>query len=333
MNSFPSEQLPLGLGHIGKVIEDLHRLLEGANFPTPADKSLFTQETADSLRSFQESRHLETTGVCDINTWYALVEAGYRLGDRLLYLQSPMLRGDDVAELQKRLGTIGFDSGQVDGILGENTERAVRDFQRNAGLPVDAIFGPDSLHMLNRLGDVGPGQPVAAVREHESLLTRNPNLDNKQVVLGEGGGLGSIINEFSRELTARNLRVEVISHYDERQHAQLSNSLDADLYFGITSSSQDLRSISYFSNQRYTSPGGVSLANTLHERFLPILGEALETVGRANQALRETRMPAIVLTIGPTSDLIACGPDLAATAADAIFSWLTEPYVDEKNSE
>ena len=105
MNSFPKEQLPLRLGHIGKVIEDLHRLLEEANFPTPADKSLFTQETADSLHSFQESRHLETTGVCDINTWYALVEAGYRLGDRLLYLQSPMLRGDDVAELQKRLGT------------------------------------------------------------------------------------------------------------------------------------------------------------------------------------------------------------------------------------
>jgi len=333
MNSFPSEQLPLELGDIGKVIEDLHHLLDEANFPTPIDKSLFTQETADSLRSFQESRHLETTGVCDINTWYALVEAGYRLGDRLLYLQSPMLRGDDVAELQKRLGTIGFDSGQVDGILGENTERAVRDFQRNAGLPVDAIFGPDSLHMLNRLGDVGPGQPVAAVREHESLLTRNSNLDNKQVVLGEGGGLGSIVNEFSRELTTRNLRVEVISHYDERQHARLSNSLDAALYFGITSSSQDLRSISYFSNQRYTSPGGASLASTLHDRFLPILGETLETVGRANQVLRETRMPAIVLSVGPTSDLIAYGPILAATAADAIVSWLTEPYVEEKNSE
>ena len=333
MNSFPSEQLPLELGDIGKVIEDLHHLLDEANFPTPIDKSLFTQETADSLRSFQESRHLETTGVCDINTWYALVEAGYRLGDRLLYLQSPMLRGDDVAELQKSLGTIGFDPGQVDGILGENTEQAIRDFQRNAGLPVDAIFGPDSLHMLNRLGDVGPGQPVAAVREHESLLTRNPNLDNKQIVLGEGGGLGSIINEFSRELTTRNLRVEVISHYDERQHARLSNSLDAALYFGITSSSQDLRSISYFSNQRYTSPGGASLASTLHDRFLPILGETLETVGRANQVLRETRMPAIVLSVGPTSDLIAYGPILAATAADAIVSWLTEPYVEEKNSE
>ncbi len=329
MSSFPSERLPLGLGDSGKVIEDLHRLLESANFPTPTEKSTFTNETASALRDFQESRHLETTGICDLTTWYALIEAGYLLGDRLLYLQSPMLRGDDVAELQKRLGTIGFDSGQVDGIFGENTEKAVREFQRNAGLPVDAIFGPDSLHMLNRLGDIGPGHPVAAVREHESLLTRNTNINSKKVVLGEVGGLGSIVNEFSRELISRNLHLEVISHYDEHEHAELSNSLDVDLYFGITSSSDHLRSISYFSNQRYISPGGASLANALYERFLPILGTSLETVGRANQVLRETRMPAIVLCVGPTSALVAHGPALAAIAADAIVSWLTEPYVKE----
>ena len=329
MSSFPSERLPLGLGDSGKVIEDLHRLLESANFPTPTEKSTFTNETASALRDFQESRHLETTGICDLTTWYALIEAGYLLGDRLLYLQSPMLRGDDIAELQKRLGTIGFDSGQVDGIFGENTEKAVREFQRNAGLPVDAIFGPDSLHMLNRLGDIGPGHPVAAVREHESLLTRNTNLNNKKVVLGEVGGLGSIVNEFSRELISRNLHLDMISHYDEHEHAELSNSLDVDLYFGITSSSDHLRSISYFSNQRYISPGGASLANALYERFLPILGTSLETVGRANQVLRETRMPAIVLCIGPTSDLVAHGPVLAVIAADVIVSWLTEPYVEE----
>ncbi|MBJ69007.1 MAG: hypothetical protein CL463_03810 [Acidimicrobiaceae bacterium] len=329
MSNLPSERLPLGPGDSGKVIEDLHRLLESANFPTPTEKSTFTKETAGALRDFQESRHLETTGICDLTTWYALIEAGYLLGDRLLYLQSPMLRGDDIAELQKRLGTIGFDSGQVDGIFGENTEKAVREFQRNAGLPVDAIFGPDSLQMLNRLGDIGPGHPVAAVREHESLLTRNTNLNNKKVVLGEVGGLGSIVNEFSRELISRNLHVEMISHYDEHEHAELSNSLDVDLYFGITSSSDYLRSISYFSNQRYISPGGASLANALYEQFLPILGTSIETVGRANQVLRETRMPAIVLCIGPTSDLVAHGPVLAVIAADVIVSWLTEPYVEE----
>tara|TARA_X000001036_G_scaffold419238_1_gene438841 strand:+ start:467 stop:1468 length:1002 start_codon:yes stop_codon:yes gene_type:complete len=333
MNSFPSEQLPLGLGDSGKIVDDLHRLLAAANFPASVENSSFTEETASSLRSFQESRHLETTGVCDINTWYALVEAGYEIGDRLLYLQNPMIRGDDVAELQKRLGTIGFDSGRVDGIFGENTEKAVRDFQRNAGIPVDAIFGPDSLHMLNRLGHVGPGQPVAAVREHESLLTRNPNLDNRKIILGEAGGLGSIINEFSRELNNKNLRVETISHYDDRQHALLSNTLNVDLYFGITSSSIHQRSISYFSNQRYISPGGVSLANSLYERFLPILGSSLEKHGRATQVLRETRMPAIVLCIGPTSDFVSFGPNLAIAAAETIVSWLTEPLIDDKTSD
>ena len=329
MNNIPSEVLPLGLGDTGKIVEELHRLLNAAKFPSTGKKSEFTEQTAESLRSFQKSRHLETTGICDLSTWFALVEAGYRLGDRLLYLQSPMLRGDDVAELQKLLGTIGFDTGRVDGIFGENTEKAVRDFQRNAGLPVDAIFGPDSLHMLNRLGDMGSGRPVAAVREQESLLTRNTNLENRQIVIGEAGGLGSIINGFSRELSSRQLKVETVSHYDVTQHAQLCNVINADLYIGISSSSDTSRSISYFSNQRYVSPGGAYLADLLHERFVPTLGLSLEKHGRSDQVLRETRMPAVVLRIGPTSDLIAFAPDLAVLTADAVITWLTEPYKNE----
>ena len=31
----------------------------------------------------------------------ALVEAGWRLGDRLLVLAAPQLRGDDIAQLQE----------------------------------------------------------------------------------------------------------------------------------------------------------------------------------------------------------------------------------------
>ena len=332
MNSIPSEGLPLGLGDSGKIVKDLHHLLIAADFPTLSKNTSFTEETDEALRSFQKSRHLEITGICDLDTWLALIEAGYRLGDRLLYLQSPMIRGDDVAELQKNLGTIGFDSGRVDGIFGTDTEQAVRDFQRNAGLPVDAIFGPDSLHMLNRLGDMVSGQSVAAVRERESLLTRNATLENRQVVLGEVGGLGSIINEFSRELTSRQLKVETISHYDVAQHAQLCNNLNVDLYLGITSSQNNSKSISYFSNQRYASPEGAYLADLLYERFLPAFGSSLEKHGRSDQVLRETRMPAIVIRIGPTSDLIAYAPDLAGAAADAVVKWLTEPYLNENNS-
>ena len=37
-----------------------------------------------------------------------------------------MLRGDDVAELQRRLNALGFDAGREDGILGPETEAALR---------------------------------------------------------------------------------------------------------------------------------------------------------------------------------------------------------------
>ena len=70
------------------------------------------------MRPFQEHRGLRSDGVCGPQTWSALVEAGRVLGDRLLYYRNPMLRGDDVATLQRQLGALGFDAGRVDGIFG-----------------------------------------------------------------------------------------------------------------------------------------------------------------------------------------------------------------------
>jgi peptidoglycan hydrolase-like protein with peptidoglycan-binding domain len=67
----------------------------------------------------------------------ALVEAGWRLGDRLLVLAAPQLRGDDIAELQDSLNQLGFDCGRPDGIFGPATMRALEDFQRNGGLTPD----------------------------------------------------------------------------------------------------------------------------------------------------------------------------------------------------
>lgn len=50
-------------------------------------------------------------------------------------------RGDDVKWVQIRLNAAGFDCGAVDGICGEKTEKAVREFQEENGLTVDGIAG------------------------------------------------------------------------------------------------------------------------------------------------------------------------------------------------
>ncbi|MGZ7087798.1 MAG: peptidoglycan-binding domain-containing protein, partial [Ilumatobacteraceae bacterium] len=138
--------LPLSHGDTGDAVRDLQQRLAALGLdPSIEPRGAFGEATVASVRAFQTARGIPASGVCDASTWTALVEAGYRIGDRLLYLRSPMLRGDDVAELQRGLGALGFDAGRVDGILGPTTERALRDFQRNAGLTTDGVCGPEVL--------------------------------------------------------------------------------------------------------------------------------------------------------------------------------------------
>lgn len=66
----------------------------------------------------------------------------------VLRVTSPMMKGPRVKKVQQRLAELGFAVGDVDGIYGPQTERAVRDFQNQAGLTPDGEVGPDTLGAL-----------------------------------------------------------------------------------------------------------------------------------------------------------------------------------------
>ncbi len=85
------------------------------------------------------------------NTWMELVEAGDTLGDRLLYLRQPPMRGDDVLAIQQILDELGFDCGAEDGIFRQQTEDALIEFQRNTGLNTDGMVGEATIAQLKRL--------------------------------------------------------------------------------------------------------------------------------------------------------------------------------------
>lgn len=61
---------------------------------------------------------------------------------RALSHRLPLVRGSDVEAVQRRLDTLGFSPGPVDGLYGRTTESAVRDFQASRSLKVDGIVGP-----------------------------------------------------------------------------------------------------------------------------------------------------------------------------------------------
>jgi N-acetylmuramoyl-L-alanine amidase len=81
--------------------------------------------------------------------------SSFTLGDRLLYLCQPMLRGDDVVEVQRRLNSLGFDAGTRTGSSGRS--RGARSRSSDAGLAADKVCGPATIGALARLGSLAAG--------------------------------------------------------------------------------------------------------------------------------------------------------------------------------
>jgi len=182
----------LAPGDEGEAVRDLQHRLGSLGFESsPAEAGAFGESTEAAVRAFQTARGLRVDGICGRQTWSGLVEAGYRLGDRLLYHRTPMLRGDDVVELQEKLNALGFDAGRGDGIFGPRTADALRDFQRNVAAVPDAICGPESIAALERLSRFAGGS-VASVREKEALRDGALRLAGRRVYVAVEPGLDAL---------------------------------------------------------------------------------------------------------------------------------------------
>lgn len=182
------------------------------------------------MLAFQDAYGLRADGECDEVTWSMLVEASWSLGDRLLYLRSPNLRGDDVAELQTLLSRLGFDCGRVDGIYGPLTVRAVTEFQQNCGLAGDGICGPTLVDTLGRIGGhSGTGPGIAAVRETEAL---GPDSNLHRIAVGQYGSTSNIAHSVSRRLKAAFPQTITVEGEPVDQ-ALTANRFGADVYVGI----------------------------------------------------------------------------------------------------
>jgi lysozyme family protein len=102
--------------------------------------------TAAAVRSFQRRAHLQVDGIAGPRTRAALGRYGrHTLGSRPLAARA---FGWDVAELQFLLAWHGFPSGPFDGRLGLRTARALRRFQRFAGLRPDGVAGAGTFAAL-----------------------------------------------------------------------------------------------------------------------------------------------------------------------------------------
>lgn len=283
----------LRTGDRGESVRDLHQRLAACDHDVGTDEpDEFGPATERAVRAFQEVRRLRVDGIVGRETWAALVESGYALGDRLLYVRRPMLRGDDVAELQDRLNALGFDAGRGDGIFGDDTARALSEFQDAAGLAPDGICGASTIGALDRVGSFAAGS-AAALRER--LRAGPPRLAGRRIYVASTPGLAAIGDQVVKLLLDTGaVAVHDASGGDDSEIAAEANRFDADLFLALRAGDGAGHRCAYFASPRYHSEVGAAVANEIDASLQPVLPARSGVEGKAYAVLRETRMPAVV---------------------------------------
>ncbi len=332
-----TEPMPhLTPGARSPAVRELQRLLAIAGFATPPRESgHYGEGTAAALKRFQSSRCLPVTGLCTPDTWKALLEATYRLGDRNLYLRTPPFSGDDVRELQRRLNTLGFDAGKEDGIFGARTARALVEFQKHAGLPADGILGPATLRALLTFSDHSGKQSAAPVRERRSLYLA-PSTRRRTLIIDvlpedplspesftDPKSLSTLALRLSRTLRLHGFQVRMTAKGPSIPPLQTRiahiNRIHADLLVCLAPAATPPATLHYFGIESFHSAIGKRAATLIHAHLSGSGVDLQEPYPLSIPILRLTRPPAVLLRLhGPPAQRTFL-PALAA-ALQALFS-------------
>jgi N-acetylmuramoyl-L-alanine amidase len=298
---------------------------------TPDDTDVFDDECDSAVREFQQARGLTIDGVVGRETYVALDEARWRLGDRVLsYTVSHPFVGDDVAELQQRLLEMGFDCNRVDGIFGASTEAALREFQRNVGVHADGTCGPLTLKMFDRLVPRAVGGRPDELRESEQLRRAGPALAGKLVVIdpGHGGddrgveahGLyeADVVSELAGKVEGRLSAAGAQAFLTRGPEGALSdddrvrfaNAAEADLVVSLHVDADDNPECHGLATYYYgtlATPTGRGRRSVVGERLAELVQQEViartdfldcRTHAKSWELLRGTRMPAVRIEVG-----------------------------------
>jgi N-acetylmuramoyl-L-alanine amidase len=309
-------------GDHGEQVLDVQSRLTTLGYQIPDDERAgsFGPQTEQRVRDFQLARGLVVDGLVGEATWRELVEASFALGDRVLYLRAPHMRGDDVRELQDRLQTLGFDTGRTDGILGPQTAQAIREFQRNYGLPADGIVAAHTLRAMNGLARKAGDTPIGMLIEREQMRRRTTGISSMRIVVdpGHGGTDGGVVGAGgAREadrcfdlaqmieplLATAGAEVYLTRRADtspsDTERAALANALDADVFLsihlGCVEPERRGAAAFYFGHARFHSSSGAHLAALLAEHIAPGISGETSTQPKTFPLLRETQMTAVLV--------------------------------------
>ncbi|WP_232797225.1 N-acetylmuramoyl-L-alanine amidase [Blastococcus atacamensis] len=355
-------------GDRGPAVADVHAALRSLGLLPPtgvdgAEQALeaaaYDDATELAVRHFQQVRGLSVDGRVGEETYRALSEARWSLGDRLLRFdpERPM-RGDDVTNLQERLLELGYDAGRADGILGPETEAGLRAFQRDYGLTSDGTCGPATLRALRQLGRKVTGGRPQLLRQSASFVESGPHLIGRRIVVDPGHG-GPETGFAAGETTEADLVFDLASRIEGRlaaagatvyltrgrsqnpalaERTAFANDARADLFISLHMDAHDSEHARGVASYYYGTGSGAS--STVGEEFADLVRR--EVVARTGlldlgshpktwDLLRMTRMPAVRLDCGylshPVDRLLLLDARVRSAIAHAVLAAVQRLYL------
>ncbi|MEO8106781.1 MAG: N-acetylmuramoyl-L-alanine amidase [Actinomycetes bacterium] len=325
--------------------------------------AVFDARVESAVRAFQQQRGLIADGIVDASTWRRLDGARWGLGDRVLrYGTRHMQHGDDVTALQKRLLDLGFDPGRIDGIFGPDTERGLKELQRNLGIPNDGLCGPVTFRSLDRLSRTVVGGEPQRIREAERLHHRGPGVAGKVIVIDPGHG-GSDRGVCVTDIAESDIVADIASRLEgrlgavgvtvfltrgtnddaptttESERAAFANDVEADLVISLHTDGHDSPHAQGVASFYYGSSGSTATHSVIGEAFADLVQR--EIVARTDlldgrcdaktwDILQATRMPAVRIDVGylthPGDAARLADPALRDTIAGAVLVALQQLY-------
>ena len=356
------------VGDQGTAIRSIRALLQAAGDLAPSTleaSDVYDEEVAEAVRAFQQRRGLMVDGVLGPHTHIALDGAHWKLGDRMLsHIPGHMLQGDDVAELQERLLSLGFTPDRVDGVFGTHTEQAVRRFQGGVGLAVDGSVGPQTLRAFADLNRSVSGGSPYTLREEELVRSSGHRLLGRIVVLDPGHGgddTGTVAHGLTESEVTLNLarRIEgrlsaigvtvlftrsATTGPDDLVRATMANQAHADIMLSLHCDSTDQALASgvatfFWGLERFGawSAVGEHLANLIQREIVSRTGLAdCRAHPRGWQLLQRTQMPTVRIEAGYLSHeqdaARLADPAFLDTLAEAIVIALQRMYLGEDDT-
>jgi peptidoglycan hydrolase-like protein with peptidoglycan-binding domain len=135
-------------GSVGEEVIYLQQLLNQKGRATIAVDGYFGEETKQMVQIYQRNHGLKVDGIVGPQTWSSL--EGNQTASAATTHPTLMEgnEGEEVTYLQQLLNKKSHATIAVDGYFGPSTKQMVQIYQRNHGLKVDGIVGPQTWSSL-----------------------------------------------------------------------------------------------------------------------------------------------------------------------------------------